>query len=143
MKRSNRLLPIAIISSILAALLVPEAALAATEGAVEPKFLSNIIPSLAIESQRPTDLPPQLEEATIHVIVTDAAGATEIVIEAVDNATSANIVDDNGVTTDDTDTITLEAGDTVATNQLWLKMDTTLSDTRVCSGEILLVKELQ
>jgi len=60
MKRSKKLLPIAMVSSMLAALLVPGAALAATEGAVEPKFLLDIIPSLAIESQRLTDLTPQL-----------------------------------------------------------------------------------
>lgn len=56
----KKLLPIAMISSILATLVVPGAALAATEDTVEPNFLLNIIPSLAIESQRLTDLAPQL-----------------------------------------------------------------------------------
>jgi len=59
MKRSKKLLPIGLVLA-LALVLSPMAALAATEGAVEPKFLLDIIPSLAIESQRLTDLTPQL-----------------------------------------------------------------------------------
>jgi len=72
---------------------------------------------------------------TVVVDVTDfnASAANEIAFKASDDSTYGNAtgVNASGVTLDNSGTITTESGDTVATNQLWLAMNSTYT----CTGE--------
>jgi len=106
MKRFKKLLPIALTLGMLSALVVPAAALAATEGAVSATFQGNSTPSVVVAFTG--DLTPQVE-ATINVTVTDADGYADVGTVVLklyyDSGTSTDEAEFNGKTVGDAETL--------------------------------------